>query len=397
MLNNEFPPLGGGTGTANHALLSRFGQCPNLQIDLITSALGTSTEYERFAEQVSIIKVPIHNRNIHHSSNRELLTYAAHALPLALKLRGARHYDFCFAWSAVPAGAVAWALRWLTGLPYIVRVCGPDIPGFERRYGLIYPLLTPPIRATWRGAARVVAKCAGEEAMIHAVDHRVVVSKISNGVDLDAFRPGGVIPDIGTLRLICVARLIERKGQHHLIEAVSRLADLGVDVTLDLIGDGDAWAANEALAHALGIGARIRFCGYVPRDQIAAHYSAAHIFVLPSYNEGMSIATLEAMAAGLPVVITRTGGTAELVQDGVNGLTFNWADVDTLVTHLRGLSADRALARRMGVASRARAAQFTWDAAAERYLEMFDQMVGRPAIRPDQPALRCSRDRFNQG
>ncbi|HEX9439466.1 MAG TPA: glycosyltransferase, partial [Roseiflexaceae bacterium] len=133
MLNNEFPPLGGGTGTVNRALLQRFARVPGLEIDLITSALGRQPEQELFAERIRILKVPVNNRNLHHSSNRELLTYAARSLRAALKLQRARPYDLCFAWSAVPAGAVALALRRLTRLRYLVRVCGPDIPGFEQR------------------------------------------------------------------------------------------------------------------------------------------------------------------------------------------------------------------------------------------------------------------------
>ena len=85
MLNNEFPPLGGGTGTVNHALLQRFARVPGLEIDLITSALGKREEEEQFAERIRIFKVPVNNHNLHHSTNRELLTYAARALPCALK------------------------------------------------------------------------------------------------------------------------------------------------------------------------------------------------------------------------------------------------------------------------------------------------------------------------
>ena len=97
------------------------------------------------------------------------------------------------------------------------------------------------------------------------------------------------------------------------------------------------------------------FFGYVPREEIARHYAAAHVFVLPSYNEGMSVALLEAMASGLAVLVTPTGGTPELVQPEVNGLIFNWADVDDLTAHLRRLAQDRTLVRRMGEASRRRA------------------------------------------
>ncbi len=389
MLNNEFPPLGGGTGTVNRALLQRFAQVPGLEIDLITSALGKRPEEERFAERIRILKVPVNNQNIHHSMNRELLTYAGRALPFALKRHHLSPYDFCFAWSAVPAGGIALALRRLAGLRYLVRVCGPDIPGFEQRYAVVYPVLSPVIRAVWRGAAIVVAKSEREAEMIRAVDSRVEVSLVANGVDLATFQPAGAIPDDGPLRLLCVARLIERKGQHHLIEAVKRLTNSGIDVTLDLVGTGDAQAANEAQARALGIEDLVRFVGYVRREEIAAHYAAAHVFVLPSYNEGMSVATLEAMATGLPVVITHTGG-AELVEDGINGLTFARADVDTLATHIRRLVTDRALARRMGAASRARAAGFSWDAAVQRYLEMFAALLTPTPMYPLSRNLKAT-------
>ncbi|HZQ05896.1 MAG TPA: glycosyltransferase family 4 protein [Anaerolineae bacterium] len=389
MVNNEFPPLGGGTGTVNRALLQRWTSAPNLEIDLITSALGRDYQREQFAPSIRLHFVPVNNQNLHHSSNRELTAFALRALPYALRLHRTRPYDFVFAWSAVPAGAVALALKQITGLNYLVRVCGPDIPGFEQRYGMLYPLLTPLIRATWRFAAHVIAKCDDEAAMIHRVDAKTCVSIVANGVDTDAFTPA-VIPDDGALRVLCVARLIERKGQHHLIESLKRLTDSGVNVTLELVGTGDAQAANEAQARVFGIADRVQFAGYVPREEIAKWYANAHVFVLPSYNEGMSVATLEAMAAGLPIVVTRTGGTKELVQEGVNGLTFQWSDVDTLTAHLKFLALHRPRAREMGNASRRRARQFSWDAAAARYLEMFSTFPQRAA--ESHPKSRHSLD-----
>jgi phosphatidyl-myo-inositol dimannoside synthase len=382
MLDNEFPPLGGGQGTANLALLQRYAERPNLEVDLITAALGRRSEFEQFAENIRIFKVPVRNRNLHHSTNRELLTYAALALPLALKLHRAQPYDLCLAWSAVPAGGVAWALRQHMGLPYMLWVSGPDIPGFEQRYRVLYPLLVPVIRAVWRGATPVVAKCAEEIEMIHAVDSSIAVSLIPNGVDLSTFQPGPPAPNAGPLRVICVARLIERKGQHHLIEAVQRLAAEGVDVLVSLVGTGDSLQAYQTLAHRLGVERRVEFVGYVPRESIAAHFANAHVFALPSYNEGMAIAALEGMAAGLPVVLTRTGGTHDLVEEGINGLTFDWGNVDMLVAHLRRLATDRVLVRQMGVASRARAMQFSWDTIAERFLDGFStSLASAPANR----------------
>jgi phosphatidylinositol alpha-1,6-mannosyltransferase len=377
MLNNEFPPLGGGTGTVNQALLRRLARVPDLEIDLITSALGKQPEREALTPRIHLYKVPVDNHNIHHSSNHELLTYAARALPFAIERHRARPYDLCLAWSAMPAGALALVLRQLAGLRYVLRVCGPDIPGFERRYTAMYGILTPLIRAAWHGAETVVAKCAGEADMVHAVDARVPVTLIPNGVDLAAFsaEPRPEHHDGEPLRLLCVGRLIERKGQHHLIEAVRRLVDSGIDVRLELVGTGDALDENRALAERLRVTDRVTFAGYVRRQEIAARYTAADVFVLPSYNEGMSVATLEAMAAGLPIVATRTGGTPELIEEGVNGFTFDWADVDTLTGYLATLAQYRDLARRMGAASRARAAHFTWDTVAARYMDLFGRLI----------------------
>jgi glycosyltransferase involved in cell wall biosynthesis len=374
----------------NLAILGQLVRAANLDIELITSALGRTPAVEQFAEHVRIFKVPVNSRNIHHSSNRELVTYAGRALRLALQRQRAQPFDFCFAWSTLPAGAVALALRRLTGLRYLLRVCGPDIPGFEQRYGTLYPVLTPLIHASWHGAEMVIAKCAREASMIRASDRSISATLVPNGVDSLNFQPGAPGDDRGPLRLLSVARLIERKGQRYLIEAVKRLGDEGIDVTLELVGTGDAQAANAAQARALGVAERVRFAGYVPREQVAAHYRAAQVFVLASYNEGMSVATLEAMAAGLPVVVTRTGGTAELVEEGSNGLTFDWADVDTLTAHLRRLATNRALARQMGAASRARAQHFTWDSATERYLTIFEQMAQRPIQAPAATSLQQS-------
>jgi glycosyltransferase involved in cell wall biosynthesis len=375
MLNNEFPPLGGGMGTVNQALLNCYASMPELEIDLITSSLGGHEEVEQLASQIRIIKLPVWNRNIHHSTGRELVMYGIQALLRAAKYHRARAYDHCLAWSTVPAGAAALALHNFFSLPYSVWVSGPDIPGFERRYRHLYPLLSPIIRSVWRHATPVVAKCAGEIEMIRSVDDSVNVSFIPNGVDLKIFQPGAEIPDSGQLHIVCVARLIERKGQHHLIEAVKRITDSGVDVVLSLVGTGDSQHEYEALARSLGIQDRIRFVGYVSREEISKYYQAAHIFALPSYNEGMSLAVLEAMAAGLPVVVTRTGGTEELVEQGVNGYIFDWGDVETLSEHLLNLARDRVLARRMGTASRMRATRYSWPVIAERFLSLFCNQI----------------------
>ena len=189
MLNNEFPPLGGGTGTVNCAILQRLAETPGLEIDLVTSALGRHYEEEYFSEHIRLLKVPVNNQNIHHSSNRELLTYAVRGLALARNLQQRQPYQVCLAWAGVPAGGIALALRRLNGLRYLLRVSGPDIPGFEQRYGPLYPVLTPVIRAVWRGAVRVIAKCREEAEQVQRCEPGLLVEIVPNGVDPAIFPP----------------------------------------------------------------------------------------------------------------------------------------------------------------------------------------------------------------
>lgn len=371
MLNNEFPPLGGGTGTVNRCLLERFVKVDSLEIDLVTSARGSAAEEEQLAEGIRLYKVPVNNRNLHHSTNHELVRYAIGALPLAARLHSERKFDLCFAWSGVPAGAMALCLRRWYGLPYLVRVCGPDIPGYEKRHRFIYPLLAPVIRWTWHGAEKVVVKCKAEQDRIRNLEPTTRLAVIPNGVDTEAFTPGPPVADHGPLRLIIVARLIEHKGHSTLFHAMHTLVQEECDIVLDVVGEGDAIRACKALVAKLELQEYVSFRGYVPREKIAACYREAEVFVLPSHGEGMSVSTLEAMAAGLPLVVTRTGGTDELVEEGVNGFTFAFGDVGALVGYLKRLAGDRSLVRRMGGASRTKAATFSWESAAQQYLALF--------------------------
>jgi glycosyltransferase involved in cell wall biosynthesis len=108
--------------------------------------------------------------------------------------------------------------------------------------------------------------------------------------------------------------------------------------------------------------------GFVPREEMPDVYGRADIFVLPSFNEGMSVALLEAMASGLPVIVTPTGGTDELL-DG-NGLLVPWADVAALADAFGNLLASSALRAALGQKSRELALKRTWPDAAQAYLDL---------------------------
>lgn len=374
MLDNEFPPLGGGTGVVNYYLLREFSVIEDVWVDLVTSSRTRDRfELEQFADRIVIYKVPVNNRNIHHSSNRELLSYAWRGLFFCYQLLRKQRYDLSFAFAGVPAGVMSYVLKMIYGLPFLVSLQGPDVPGFEARYNYLYPFLKPLLRQVWSQASVVTAISREHRALAHKTIPQLDIPIIPNGVDIDAFSPS-VRSRSCTLpvNIVCVGRLIERKGQHHLVRAFAALCARGNNppVTLTLVGTGDAEAALQRLVTDLGLADKVCFTGFVSREDMPAIYRQADIFVLPSQNEGMSIALLEAMASGLPVVVSDTGGTAELVSDGENGYVVPWADVPALTDVLARLVRDVELRQRMGDLNRQIAGRFSWSAMARAYLDL---------------------------
>ena len=146
-------------------------------------------------------------------------------------------------------------------------------------------------------------------------------------------------------RLLCVAALREKKGQDDLIRASALLRDRGVATRVVLAGDGPERGRLEALAGELGVA--VEFLGAVSPERVREELSRAQLFVLPckvARNgdlDGIPVALMEAMAAGVPVVSTRLSGIPELIEDGVNGWLAEPGDARSLADVLAAARAER--------------------------------------------------------
>ena len=148
MLNNEYPPIGGGTATANYYVMQEMAK-RGVAVDLVTSTpMNSQFESYQIGPHARVFRVPINNQNPHYQTERELINYIYHAFGFIRTLyRGTGpKYDLCHAWSGLPAGALALLLQWKRNLPYIVGLRGSDVPGYDVRYKHLYPLLKPILR-----------------------------------------------------------------------------------------------------------------------------------------------------------------------------------------------------------------------------------------------------------
>jgi glycosyltransferase involved in cell wall biosynthesis len=375
MLDNEFPPLGGGTGVVNSHHMQELDGRDGIEIDLVTSSRSRDRyEIERFGSRSRVFKVPVDNLNIHHSTYTELLRYAWRGWRQSWRLMRRQRYDICWAYSTVPAGFIAFLLGLLAKLPYIVITQGPDIPWHEQRHYWVYGMLTPIIKLIWRRAAQVTAPSIASREEILRISPDLPVTVISNGVDTERFAP---TPDTiaqrglsSQLTFLCVGRLIALKGQQYILDAAAHLCQRGYQGRFKIlfVGTGDNEDHLRTQVDQLGLLDLVEFAGVVPHADMPAQYARANVFVLPSYNEAMSMALLEALAAGLPAVVTDTGGTSELING--NGMIVRWSDSVGLADALEQYLLEPQLCRTMGEQSRQIAQNFSWSAAVEAYIRV---------------------------
>ena len=149
----------------------------------------------------------------------------------------------------------------------------------------------------------------------------------------------------GPCRILFLGRIGERKGTPVLLQALAQMRD--ADWELICAGDGEV-SKYQAMAGQLGLSPRVRFVGWVDEDEAQALLAGSDLLVLPSLNEGLPMAIIEAMAHGLPVIATPVGGIPELVTSGRTGLLVPPADPDALAGALRRLIADPHARLRMG-------------------------------------------------
>lgn len=172
-------------------------------------------------------------------------------------------------------------------------------------------------------------------------------------VDTDRFVPPPAprSPE-GPLRVLDVGRLVPEKGAPVLLDAVALLAERGVRVEVRLVGSGDLGTELERIIDGYGIGDRVTLVGPVGQDEILAQYHWADVFCLPSFQEGLPVVLMEAMATELPVVTSAINGIPELVRDGSNGHLLPPGRADLLADGLARLSSNPELRARFGVRAR---------------------------------------------
>jgi len=239
----------------------------------------------------------------------------------------------------------------LGGPAYSFTVHGPE--EFDK------PLLLHLGEKVRRAAFVVAVSSYGRSQLFRWVahDHWAKVKLVHCGLER-SFHDVAPASVPAALRLVCVGRLCEQKGQLLLLEAARLLAARPISFELVLAGDGDMRGQIEALIARYGLQQHVRITGWISSAQVRGEILAARALVLPSFAEGLPVVIMEAMALRRPVLTTYVAGIPELVQPGENGWLFPAGAVDELATAMAECLAQPVeVLQRMGEAARQRVLQ----------------------------------------
>ena len=369
MLSYEFPPLGGGIGVSCQSLLRQFASDPSMAVDLITSRAGTERETVQFGEHIQAFKLPVRKKNLHFWTASEIARWTWGASRLSKELADRRDYDLTHCWGGWPAGYLGFRLR--DRIPYVVGLRGSDVPGYNVRLryldNLIFRRLS---KRVWSQASAVLANSENLRSLARKTAGEIPIGVIRNGVDAEAFQPGS---NAQPMTFLYVGRLIERKGLFSLLEAFEAVSRAHPGLCLTLVGDGPDRGRLEEFCESHHLHSSVEFTGRLTRDEVRPFFQSASVFVMPSLEESLSNAVLEAMASGLPIVTTPTG--AGELMDG-NGLVVERGDARALSEALQRYVDEPELLEAHGRKSRELAESMSWEVMAGAYRETYEKVLG---------------------
>jgi glycosyltransferase involved in cell wall biosynthesis len=289
----------------------------------------------------------------------------------------------CLAWrpAVVHIHTCSWFTFWRNGVDVLLaRLLGRRVVlhihggQFHHFLGSLSGAQAWLVRRLLRSAQRVVVLGTGWRELLSAWADPARIAVVPNGVPLgEQVTPAAD----GPFRILCLASYQAPKGQEDLLRAVAAL-DVARPVRVELLGpEGEPGRQRRLLDLAAELGlADVDVPGPVTGAAKTERLAAAHCFCLPSYDEGLPMSMLEAMAVGLPVVVTRVGAIPEAIDDGHEGLLFEPGDVAALSRLLARLVTEPEAAAALGAAGRARLARdFSLDHSAQLLLGVYRSLA----------------------
>jgi len=333
VLIHEYPPVGGGGGAAARDICRGLARRGHHVTVLTVHFRGLA--YREQDQGVEVLRIPTLRQQPYRASLLEMSLFVLGALWAGYRLIREQKPDVLHAHFAVPAGAAAWLLWRLTGIPYLLTAHLGDVPGGvpEKTAGW-FRWIKPFTLPIWHNAAQVIAVSRFTRDLAQQ-SYPVPIQVIPNGVPLAALAPAEIVLH-HPRRIVFAGRLVEQKNPLQVLRTLATLRDLPWECVM--LGDGALRERVWAEIERLELKDRVRLLGWATPERVLEEFRQSDVLFMPSRSEGLPVVGVQALACGLALVVGRAGGFVELV-DG-NGSLHDADDTKGMAAGLRWLLSD---------------------------------------------------------
>jgi glycosyltransferase involved in cell wall biosynthesis len=370
VLNHEFPPIGGGGGRAAEDLCRGLAKRGH-DIRVLTSHLkGLPHEAKRDGYQ--IVRISSLRTQPYRASFPSMAAYVLAGLWAGYRFIRVFQPDVIHVHFAVPAGALAWVLSRLSGIPYVLTVHLGDVPGgvTEKTSGWfrwIYPFTY----LIWRDASHIAAVSEFTRSLA-LKKYKEEMQVIPNGVDASSLRPERILLNHPP-RIIFAGRFMPQKNPLQVIQTLSQLRELPWQCVM--IGDGPLIEDVKRAVVEFDLQDRFQFTGWIGGSEVLSWFDKSDILFMPSLSEGLPVVGLEALSKGLAIVASQVGGFVDLVENDKNGYLIHTDDTTKFGMTLRELLSDEDRLLAFRNASLEKAKVFDINRIVEQYEQIFRKVI----------------------
>lgn len=320
VLNYEYPPLGGGAGQISKSISEGLALLGH-DITVLTTWYKALAETETL-NNVKIIRLKSKRKFVYRSNPFEMTSWIYHAKKFLKEHLKTEKYDLVFANFALPGGEVAYSIKLKFRIPYVIISHGHDIPWFAPEQMIWYHIFT------YHWIRTIVTN--SEMNFVQSNEMKTNIDRftgfrikdrnkiIYNGWDSSVFR-SDYSKRSKEFKILFPGRLVKQKDPFTFLKALQILRSNNYKFKAHILGDGPLRKKMEQFVYNHSLKDFVEFKGWISREEMLNEYQSGSLTVLPSLSEGMSMATLEALACGQYVITTRVSNNETLIKIGENG------------------------------------------------------------------------------
>ncbi len=373
VLNYEYPPLGGGAGNISKQLAENFAKQEN-HVVVVTTWYNDLPENDNEIKNLEVIRLKSKRKFLHSSNPIEMYSWMKEASRFLTEYLKENKFDVCLANFSIPGGFIAKKIKKKFNIPYFVLSHGHDIPWYYRKQMFVYHL-----------ALYFIIKSICKKSVINFVQTEFMKNNIDKFLG-KRLKNKNVIISNGVsdydekiydrreepFTIIFVGRFVEQKDPFTILKALKRLKRMDINSRFFLVGDGPLRNKMEKFVQTNNLGNAV-FTGWIPQPEVQKYYQKSHIIITPSHAEGMSIANLEALAAGVFLIATPVSGNKEMLSCCKNGVLVDSGNYNEIANQIQKFYFQQYLPKNLLAQNAALEfiKKYNWQKVSEQYLSAF--------------------------